>query len=421
MKSLDTSVFNIYTFLLALIAFTIPMPMLTNNIAFGLLILFWLYLLFTKKLKWPNPKHFLILTIPYVILLIGAFSTTNISQLGTELTKNLPFVILPLILLSVPRSLHRVNYKIIAKAFILANILISLLLLGIILKTIILQGFSLEIFWNITHQSLSSYVDINAIYLSLYLAVSLIIVTYNYVQTEYSKPFSSRLKHFLVMALFAVLLVFLSSRTVMFSCAFLIVLLWIHHFFQQKNVLKSMLRVFIVGSLIGLAGLAINPVLKWRIESVLLSNSFDRNQTKEEGIQMRERLWKSAYEVFENNYIFGVGTGDFKEALDEVYKSHKYRVQYRFKMNSHNQYLSVMVSNGLIGILLFMLYLLYPLVLYIKYKNWGLVALTCLFMLCFITESYLYTNKGVIVVAFVISLMYVYFLNLNFQFSHEKE
>ena len=41
---------------------------------------------------------------------------------------------------------------------------------------------------------------------------------------------------------------------------------------------------------------------------------------KEEGVQMRQKLWNSSFEVFKDNFLFGVGTGDFKDELLETYK-----------------------------------------------------------------------------------------------------
>ena len=130
--------------------------------------------------------------------------------------------------------------------------------------------------------------------------------------------------------------------------------------------MKVLFRFVIIGGILGVSAIAINPILKWRVESLFLNSSF-----KEEGVQMREKLWKSSYEVFNEHKLFGVGSGDFKDELIKTYKKNDYRIQYRFEMNSHNQYLSLLVSNGLIGVLLFLFYLFYPAINFIQYHNFA--------------------------------------------------
>ena len=71
---------KIYTFLLSAIAFTIPMPMLANNISIICLLVFWVFLAFKKQLMVSDFKHLFILSIPFTILLIGVVNTTNYNQ-----------------------------------------------------------------------------------------------------------------------------------------------------------------------------------------------------------------------------------------------------------------------------------------------------------------------------------------------------
>ena len=89
-------------------------------------------------------------------------------------------------------------------------------------------------------------------------------------------------------------------------------------------------------------------------------------------------------------------------------------------MNSHNQYLSYMVSSGILGIILFLFYLFYPLSRYAREKRWPLLLIIVLFACCFATESYLYVNKGVVVVSFFITMMYRHFIDTKLQLQNEK-
>lgn len=411
MKKLDLHV--CYIFCLGLVALTIPLPMLLNNVAVILLVVFWFFLALKKQLKAPSIKPLLLMQIPYFILVVGAFYSTNHEQLLAELTKNIPFLLLPIVVFSVRYKIEASHFKYILKWFLLGNFIVSLILISHILKTLGIEGLSWTFLWNITHQKLSEVVGLNAIYLSLYFAICIIYILneFLYVRTELSKPI--KFFYLLSFILIAFGLVLLSSRTVIVSCAIVLAMLLFQYYLKKMHFLKVLFRLLIFGTIVSGAMFLINPVLKLRIKSVFFDEDFNNVALKEEGVQMRQKLWQSSYEVFSDHFLFGVGTGDFQDQLMATYKRNKYRVQYRFKMNSHNQYLSFMVSSGIFGTLLFLIYMFYPVARYIQHNKWMLLTITLLFVLCFLTESYLYTNKGVIIVSFFMTVMYRHNLDTN--------
>lgn len=397
---------NIYIILLSLIAFTIPLPMLANNIAIILLIVYWLTCCFKKKIYPLNLKSVFILTIPYLLLIIGATYTLNNEQLITELIKSLPFLILPIVIYSISQKISIYEFKTILKSFVIGNIVVCLFLLSVIFKTIYLKSFSVETLWGLTHQNLGELVDMNAIYLALYIGLSLLIVVYYYLKKTKKFKIKSNLLYLSTILLFILLLIFLSSRTVLFSLMLIMIILFYQHYVKRDNIVKSALLSILIGGFTLITIFSINPVLKWRVASLFEIQDSGQIQGKEEGIKMRKKLWASSFEVINDNWLLGVGTGDFKDELEKVYHKNKYRIQYRKHMNSHNQYISYLVSNGIIGLLLFFLYLFYPLIIYYKKRRLLLWMIILLFSMCFVTESYFYTNKGVILTAFFMTLMF---------------
>lgn len=400
---------DLYVFLLALVAFTIPLPMLLNNIAIILLLAFWLVSLVRKKVVKPNIKAVLLLSLPFIILLIGSINTSNHDQLLTELTKSIPFLILPIILYSAPSKLSLKQFKNVLKAFVGGNIIICIGLCGVIVYKLLLNGFSRETLWSLTHQSLSAYVSLNAIYLSLFIAISLIIMVYFFLEKRGNRTKKQKMVFASITSLLVIILVFLSSRTILFSCALIISIMVFRYYLETEKFLKALLRFIIVGAVISMIALFINPVLKWRLESVVGTQDTNFTVGREEGVKMRSRLWNSSLEVFSDNWLFGTGSGDFNDELIKVYKKHKYRVQYRFEINSHNQYLSYLVSNGIIGLSLFLVYMFYPIWMYFKNKRWLPFFIAILFLLSYVTESYLYTNKGVVIIAFFMTLLFNFY------------
>ncbi len=402
-RKFDTQI--IYFWLLSLVAFTIPLPMLFNNIVVIVLLSFWLFLIFKRETKISEFRAIIMLIVPYLLVVIGAFYSQNSHQASIELIKGLPFLLLPLIIFTLPFKICSNNLKQVLKGFVLGNILVCLVLLFVILDKVLTEHFSIQTLYSLTHQSLSLHVKLNAIYLSLYISLSLTVVFYFLLTTR--KILSVKFKVIIVAVslLFSFILVLLSSRTVMLSCIVVNSAMFIYYQLKKYSLLKVVAQFSLVIVFLSIMIFAVNPIFKWRIESMFDTQDQRVSSNKEEGIKMRYRLWTSSLEVFKENRLFGVGTGDFKDELEKVYKDNNYRIQYRHHMNSHNQYLSYIVSNGIVGLFLFTFYLLYCFQLFYRTKNPLSLFILFTIVFCFFTESHLYTNKGIILVAFFLTLL----------------
>jgi len=66
------------------------------------------------------------------------------------------------------------------------------------------------------------------------------------------------------------------------------------------------------------------------------------------------------------NYIIGTGTGDSKDELVKEYEKRGMTGALEHKLNAHNEFYQVFVSLGIIGFLLFLTSLFYPLVIAFK-------------------------------------------------------
>jgi O-antigen ligase len=184
--------------------------------------------------------------------------------------------------------------------------------------------------------------------------------------------------------------------------------MYIYYQLKKHSALKVLTRFILILGILAVGVFAVNPIFKWRVASMFDIQDDSISSNKEQGIKMRNKLWSSSVEVFKDNWLIGVGTGDFKDELERVYKKYNYRIQYRHHMNSHNQYLSYAVSNGLVGLIIFTFYIGYCVTTFVRGKNLLSLFLTLTILMCFMTESHLYTNKGVIVVAFFLTLLSKY-------------
>ena len=105
--------------------------------------------------------------------------------------------------------------------------------------------------------------------------------------------------------------------------------------------------------------------------------------------------------IFESP-IFGYGTGDFNDVLLEEYKKQS-QILYNGEYNSHNQYISFTLSLGILGLFVFIGFLIYNFRNAIIYKNKILVILIFIFGLTMTFENILEREDGVIFFSFFIS------------------
>jgi O-antigen ligase len=99
--------------------------------------------------------------------------------------------------------------------------------------------------------------------------------------------------------------------------------------------------------------------------------------------------------VVRKNLIFGVGTGDASDKLKEEFVSRGYIDGYYNNLNAHNQFLEILVENGLIGLILFLSILAYMAYMAVNKQNilLGLFIITTIVF--FIFETMLNRLAGV--------------------------
>ena len=99
----------------------------------------------------------------------------------------------------------------------------------------------------------------------------------------------------------------------------------------------------------------------------------------------------------------GVGTGDFQDLMNEKYKkTGVYTGNVALKdtgylgYGPHNEYVEIVLSLGIIGLFLLLYTLFYYAKMALLANNYLALQLLVLFVLFFITESALSTQKGIV-------------------------
>jgi O-antigen ligase len=112
-------------------------------------------------------------------------------------------------------------------------------------------------------------------------------------------------------------------------------------------------------------------------------------------LTQRFEYWKTATRIIKNNLLFGVGTGDLGLAFQEEYNKSNSVLEQRWRLRSHNQYLSIAVGMGIIGLLWFLLTLFYPMFKLNMQSNFLYLSFFVIAIVSFLTEDTLETQAGV--------------------------
>ncbi|MCE3227344.1 MAG: Lipid core - O-antigen ligase [Bacteroidetes bacterium] len=77
-------------------------------------------------------------------------------------------------------------------------------------------------------------------------------------------------------------------------------------------------------------------------------------------LSMRPYFWKAALHIVKNNSIIGVGTGDVQTEMNKAYVETNSPLSKKWYKRPHNQFLTITVALGFIGLIVFLVSLFWP-------------------------------------------------------------
>lgn len=128
------------------------------------------------------------------------------------------------------------------------------------------------------------------------------------------------------------------------------------------------------------------------------------NKTHDAGghsLTQRFEYWKTAIEIIKQNVLLGVGAGDIKNAFDVQYEKSNSLLSKEWRLRSHNQYLSIAVAFGVIGLIWFLITLFYPAIKLKMFNDNLYFPFFAIVLISFFTEDTLETQAGVTFYAFL--------------------
>ena len=389
-SKLDT-IYQIRVFILWLFAVLLPFPILNGmNIPLMALSLVWL-IEWKKNIAYIKTNIYKVIAfaIPFWLAIIGLINTTDHATANIQIGEQFLFFVFSVLLLG-SYPLKNQDLHFILKGFILSVFISCLLAFG--KGLFFLYEYKTNLFYYSYFQHLSK---IHTTYFSMYLVFAIALTLY-YILKE--RNLYRVLVAILVLLCYGITLYIQASRIAIISLAGVITILVI----TQKIPIKIKLPV---GILIVVSSFLIltTPNFQKRFKS------FENDKNNE--FMFRIKLWETAIKSVSSrkNLFLGNGTGDAKNYLVKDYKTEKNTIAYKAKYNAHNQYIEFYIRNGLLGVLMVLLPIIYLLFISIKYKNIPLVLCLTIILITMMTESILQRVHGIMFVAYFLGLFSKHF------------
>ena len=123
---------------------------------------------------------------------------------------------------------------------------------------------------------------------------------------------------------------------------------------------------------------------------VYSQTGYSNNQSFSQRIEFA----KAAIAIIKNNWLFGVGTGQWKTAFAAAFKENGAKLEESNYASSHNQYLNYMVKFGVIGFIFIMFIIIYPVIKTKRYHDQLLMLFLTFMFVANFADSNLETHIG---------------------------
>lgn len=358
-----------------------------------------------QNLKKNKSAVYLLLAL-FFLFILGWFFSTNVKDALRDIERSLGLVIIPFIILSHKREEFNLKQIYI---FFGTGLLIGILICWVyIIESILTNatpwvqaGYFFK--WIYNGWNALKPLEGHPSYFAVMLALFILGIIR---MPEFIELRKNKFKLILLLAPFFLFLIETSSRIGIISLVVMILIT----IFRKLEIKK-------IFYFIGFVILLVILFLKFDY----LGHKFSAIVDTQGNVTLdRYPRWIAILSEFEDrgNWVFGVGTGDSQALYNLAYSKGDFMIALNNRYNAHNQYLEFLVSNGILGLLIFLMVLF---IFYNKTKVRG-EALTFFVIIALfsISETIFGISKGVFIFAFFYSFFLIWYSN-NIQKPNQNE
>ena len=401
---------KIWGLLLLLFAVVLPFGPAIPNIVVGLLGLFWLLHLATGKLTLSKKRigAILIFTGYFLWYLLTFFYSENVDFFQRKLTMQGFLLFFPVLFFTLPYTLPKKTVYVILLGF---STSVAVLVLLSLLKQlpVYFEGGQPGLQVLVGDKLSMALISIQYLSLSLYASFAVIACSYMlFVDMSFRFKRKYTIAIIVLMVFLSGALLVLGSRTSIFVTALFLFAFALYSAVRHRNFLVP--TTVVVAVVAGCTFFLLNSqTFEERWTEVY---NFENEESPEDsywgGTGMRLLIWDCAVKVVANDPVMGVGVGDEIDQLTLCYKVYmRNQLLVAGKtFHAHNIFLQAAVRAGLIGLFLFLLFIIYTAWTAKRKKNYLYLIFIATFVASGMTESFLQVNAGVLFLAFFSTFIY---------------
>ncbi len=392
-----------YLVIVTLIAFSFPFVKATPLLIVLLAINWLIEGNFANKLKLLSINKVVLLFISFYLLhIISALYSDNLKVGLFDLQVKLSLLVFPIIVASsAPLTLKKTHnvYKALIGGLIISTIIM-------LVRAYIFYGES-----NLTHHFFYHYLSsvfIHPSYLSMYINLSICFLLYHYTNNTSSLTIRGKIIGAIIVLYLSFIVVLLSSRVGIAVLVLALTVFIIYQLFAKRRLLIGVLCIAFLCISIILTNMFLDQVSNRVVElnSTLKNKTQSTNVNTQKSSAVRLLIWECAYNLFQEQPIFGYGNGDVNDKLNSKYEERGITLARSLSLNAHNQYLQTLLGTGMLGLILLGLILAIPFALSIKYKNYLYTMFVIIVSINFLPESMLETQAGTMFFGYFNSVLF---------------
>ena len=240
--------------------------------------------------------------------------------------------------------------------------------------------------------------SIHPIYLSLYIGVSMLILMYLIKET---KKFKTKIISGVLILFFCVILSILMRKGPILFLLISLIYLLLNYFKIKKTIIGVFF--FIVTTFISIQYL---PKYKNfnRFDEITSSNALENPSSS---TAIRYKIYDCSILKISESPFIGYGVGNTQQQLDPCYVKKGIDLSVK-TYNCHNQYFSILLTTGIIGLIIYFLGVYNVISEFIKNQNYLAISIIIYFLLNFLTENIIERENGMILYSFFLSYFVFY-------------
>lgn len=367
------NVMKLYYRAFLLFVFTIPLSQLVSVRLLVILLVVSLFIKTKEKNFFRFFKNSWDIILYLLVLAVGLIYSQELKAGLGVMETNFSFLAIAIVLSRLPvMDKERLNG--VFRSFKLGLILASLICLCF-------AAYQYSLTHNIQHFFSYGFTDVIHFHPTYFAYYIIFVISVELYSVFYDKESSDQILKYLTIVFLFLILILTGGQTAFIGILFVFSFFILKFLIEEKTIRRKIAIGLVILMLCCIFLISV-------VEKELLLGDF--NDAWERAI-----LWESAISAIPN-LLLGVGTGDYKIALNDYYINHGLTQFATEGYNSHNQVIQILFSNGVLGVLSFGLMIVRPLYLAIQSKN--ILTILCFFpfLVYGVTEAFLGRYQGIV-------------------------